>query len=231
MQCGPCLRSERRGQLLCMMRYVMISDPAGHRVQHYVACRSWLGTAKRNSVVDFDDLRAATTVGACDPAPVTAWGSVEVCAPPLRTSLKSTRMDPFRRLTMVRDAGRDFGSPPQCTPLRLRGRLFHLWRVADLAAQVLRATFGLGADRSDCGCAGLFPRLPFVSDLPVTLVFSLVCVMPTRVAGPSRCPSLLAELCGLRLINEHMFRGSSVDSSGRVQVSSRSCCPRCCSNG
>ena len=77
------------------MRYVIISDPAGHRGERYVVCRSWLGTASGSTVVVIDDDCAATRSDACGLAPVTAGASLEASAPPQRTSQKSTPMDLF----------------------------------------------------------------------------------------------------------------------------------------
>ena len=45
LQCGTCLRHNGRGEPDCMLRCVIHSDLAGHRGEHFVVCRSWLGTA------------------------------------------------------------------------------------------------------------------------------------------------------------------------------------------
>ena len=66
------------------------SDPASHRGQRDVVCRSWLGT----EVVVGDGCTCVRT-DACGLAPVIAGDSLDTSAPPQRTPQESTPMDLF----------------------------------------------------------------------------------------------------------------------------------------
>ena len=132
-----------------MLRYVTNSDPAGHRGEHHVVCRRWLGTTGSGSVVVIDDGCTAIKDGCLRSRSRHLLGTPWL----LRSATaKSTKVcsahGPHRRLTVVRSRCRARLWLPRLQKCTSRSVLFQSLGKFELHGKIVREEVSLRS--SDC---------------------------------------------------------------------------------